>query len=568
MAIDGAQVQAFANAFVPYFLFDSRETIFPVSAESFLQQCAAGDWTDPTDPHAGTTVVASRTPLTTPDQLITSGGCAGGAGNPLSTAQPLPIPDAFEEGRDFELFLDFAGWESLTSGAGFTAGNDAFIEAFYQSWFSKLNGQLSFEGGSAPQRPGTNDPVPTQLMLYCEGAWAGEYTRLCIAQNCSDFAPSATNDPSNLQPDPALDPFFVLTYYLFYPCTEPPPGSTPTTALITNKREGQWEAVSFYFNAAPAAGGAVTPADLTLPPDPATVIPAFVVMSQGVLASRDGIATAGLSADYPAQVNTQTSPPTPTTVPSGSLGGGGLGGGGGLPTFPLFPGFPVYVTCGTHKNLFGLTPFSTTSDPNQGGLVAGGVVGSVGSGAAGAGIGIIVTVATSAGAANFWNPLGWVLLIVGLIALIVGAVVAAEAAGQTSSTPLPNPQGDTADGGGTSVGGSGSVGQSTPQSPIATNLTIFTTPTLSPELPPPAWWSFPGRWGVAMGPGATGWDSGAFLTDFKGRTRAYWNTVGTAARALIVSLGRGWDTRRIRRWRKLTAFELAELTAATALDRR
>lgn len=507
MAIDGAQVQAFANAFVPFFYFDSRETIFPVSAESFLQQCAAGDWTDPTDPHAGTTVVASRTPLTDPAQLITSGGCAGGAGNPLSTTQPLPIPDAFKDG--FALFLDFAGWESLTTGAGFTAGNDTFIQAFYQSWFSQLNGQLSSEGGSAPQRPGTNDPVPTQLMLYCEGAWAGEYTRLCIAKGCSDFGSSTTDNASQPRPDPALDPFFVLSYYLFYPCTEPPPAATSTTAApITNKREGQWEAVSFYFNAAPAAGGDTTPATLTLPADPSGVSPAYVVMSQGVLASGDGTNVAGLSAGYPAQANTQTSPPSPTT--GGSATDGGL---------------PVYVTCGTHKNLFSLTPFSTTQDPNQGGLVAGGVAVGVGGGAAGAGIGIIVTVATSTGAANFWNPLGWVLLIVGLIALIVGAVVSAEAAGQTSSTPLPNPQGDTADGGGTAVGGSASVGQPTPQSPIATSLTIFTTPTLSPDLPPPAWWSFPGRWGVAMGTGATGWDGGAFLTDFKGRTRAYWNTV-------------------------------------------
>lgn len=508
MAIDGAQVQAFANNFVPLFYFDSKETIFPVSAASFLQQCAAGDWTDPTDPHAGTTVVAVRGTLTDPSQLITSGGCAGGAGSPLSANQPLPIPDAFKDG--LELFLDFAGWQSLTTGAGFTAGNDTFIEAFYQSWFSQLNGQLSSEAGSAPQRAGTNDAVPTQLMLYCEGAWAGEYTRLCIAKGCSDFAPAVTQDPNNLQPDPALDPFFVLTYYLFYPCTEPPPGSAATIAAapITNKREGQWEAVSFYFNAGPALGGAITPANLTLPPDPTSVTPAFVVMSQGVLASGDGAATAGLSADYPAQANTQTSPASPTV--------GGFFTDGAL---------PVYVTCGTHKNLFSLTPFATSSDPNQGGLAAGSVTVGVGGGAAGAGIGIIVTVATSTGAANFWNPLGWILLIVGLIALIVGAVISAESSGQTSSTPLPNPQGDTADGGGTSVGGSGSVGQTTPQSPIATNLTIFTTPTLSPELAPPAWWSFPGRWGVAMGTGAAGWDSGAFLTDFKGRTRAYWNTV-------------------------------------------
>jgi hypothetical protein len=513
MAIDGAQVKAFANAFVPFFYFDSGETIFPVSAESWLQQCAAGDWSDPTDPHAGTTVIAASLPLTSPKDFFTSGGCAGSSGEPLSTAQRLPIPDAFKDG--YELFLDFAGWESLKNGTGLTAGNDAFIQAFYESWFSQLNVELSSEGGSAPQRPGTTDPVPTQLMLYCEGAWAGEYTRLCIAQGCNDFASATTKDASDRQPDPALDPFFVLTYYLFYPCTEPPPGTAASqNAPITNKREGQWEAVSFYFNAAPVnspvAGSVVTPANLTLPQSATGVIPAYVVMSQGVLASGDGTDTAGLSANYPAQANTQTSPPS--SVSGTFLTGGGL---------------PVYVTGGTHKNLFGETPFASSSDPNQGGLVAGNVAVGVGAGVAGAGVGALGTAAgitTAAGAVNFWNPLGWILLIIGLIILIIGAIVSAEAAGQTSSSPLPNPAGDTADGGGTAVGGPTSVGQSTSQSPIQTNLTIFTTPTLSPDLPPPAWWSFPGRWGVAMAPGATGWDSGAYLTDFRGRTRGYWNT--------------------------------------------
>ena len=153
------------------------------------------------------------------------------------------------------------------------------------------------------------------MLLLPRGAWAGEYTRLCIAQGCSDFAPIPTNNPTNLgdlQPDPTLDPFFVLSTI----CSIPAPSrrALPPTAaaLITNKREGQWEAVSFYFNAAPPAGD-ITPATLTLPSDPASVIPAFVVMSQGVLASPDGTDTAGLSANYPAQAGTQTSPPSPTT---------------------------------------------------------------------------------------------------------------------------------------------------------------------------------------------------------------------------------------------------------------
>jgi hypothetical protein len=211
MAINGAQVQLYADTFVPYLYFDSKETIYPVSAESFLQQCVAGDWTDPTDPHAGTTVIAVRGPLTSTDQLMGAGGCAGAAGQPLSATQPLPIPPNFVEG--FNLFLDFGGWESLTTGDGLTTGNDAFIESFYQPWFSQMSGMLSSEGGSAPQRAGTKDAMPTQVIAYCEGTSAGEYTRLCIAQKCSDFAPAASDNASNLQPDPEIDPFFVLTYY-------------------------------------------------------------------------------------------------------------------------------------------------------------------------------------------------------------------------------------------------------------------------------------------------------------------------------------------------------------------
>jgi hypothetical protein len=511
MAVDSTQIQAYANAFVPLFYFDPSETAFPVSVDSWLQQCAASDWNDATDPHAGTTVVMARPPLTNVDQLFTAGGCAGSAGTPLTTTQPLPIPDAYHAGD--ELFLDFAGWASLSSPSrDLSKGNDNFIKAFYQPWFTNLNPSLSSETGGAPQRPGTTDTLPTKLELYCEAAWAGEFTRLCIQQGCTDFAPAPTSDPTTLQPDTALDPFFVLTYYLFYPCTEPPPANpnlSPGSPNL-NTREGQWEAVSLYFNAAPNNGDQITAADLTLPPDPTGVTPAYAVLSQGIVASGDGIDTAGLSADYPAQPNTAA---------------------GSNVTTPL----AVYVTCGTHKNLFTPTPVVTTSDPNQEGLVGGAAAQGVGAGAAGAGVGAL---ASSSGAAagtalaNFWNPFGWFLLIVGLILLIAGIAISAAAASQTGSTPAPDPQGDIAGGGGPAAGDSFSdpvtIG-GIKVIPVGTELTIFSTPALSPAPAPPPWWQFPGRWGVAIGPGATDWDSGGFLTDFLGRTRAYWNTVALQA---------------------------------------
>ena len=48
------------------FILIRRRRSFRSPAGSFLQQCAAGDWADPTDPHAGTTVVASQSPTNRP----------------------------------------------------------------------------------------------------------------------------------------------------------------------------------------------------------------------------------------------------------------------------------------------------------------------------------------------------------------------------------------------------------------------------------------------------------------------------------------------------------------------
>jgi hypothetical protein len=496
VAIDSAQIQAYANAFVPYFYFDQNETVFPVSVDSWLEQCAAGDWQDPTDPHRGTTVVTAPTPLTTPGQLNASGGCMGSAGTPLTTTQPLPIPHGYKEGE--ELFLDFAGWAGLQTGTGFAEGDDTFIQAFYSPWFTSLNSGLSPDPGSAPQRPGTIDTLPTELELYCEAAWAGEFTRLCIQQGCTDFAPAPTLDPANLEPDPLLDLYFVLTYYLFYPCTEPPPGNPnlrPGSPNL-NHREGQWEAVSFYFNAANPETNNLAAADLTLPQSPAGVVPSFAVISQGIVASGDGRDTAGLQANYPAQCNTTA--------------------GVTMSTHPL----AVFVTCGTHKNLFRPTPVVTTSNPDQGGLVAGGAEEQGGGIVAGAGGAI-----AALGGSTAWTGWGLLLLIIGLIIYLIGIAESASAAGHETTTPVPDSQGDSARGGPVAGGPSGGAGSAWPPSAVGANPTIFASSALAAQPAQPAWWQFPGRWGVAVGPDPTDWDSGGFLTDFKARTRAYWNTV-------------------------------------------
>jgi hypothetical protein len=119
-----------------------------------------------------------------------------------------------------------------------------------------------------------------------------------------------------------------------------------------------------------------------------------------------------------------------------------------------------------------------------------------------------------------------------------------------ATTPTPDPHGDIADGDGPVAGGAApstqgapgggqgvpQPGQNGPPQPVVeTDHTVFTGPGYAgdgwwyPGLPAqlawPVWWTFQGRWWVAIGPGATDWDSGAFLTDYQGRTRGYWNTV-------------------------------------------
>jgi len=501
MAVSADQIQAYATQFLPQFRWEDSERIFPVSVDSWLEQCAEGDWQNATDPHRGTTVVSSAKTLSI-TSLAPSGGCrgvtaaAGPVGTPLDPTQPLPVPDGFKTGRE-ELFLDFAGWSSLPGGNGFVAGDDEYIRGFFTKYFTLFNGQLS----DAPQPPTrTEDPVlPTEVVIYCEAAWAGQYTRLSIQNNCWDFATASTSDPADLIPDPELDPFFVLSYYLFYPCTEPPPNNANLSPGSPNLlyREGQWEAVSLYFNAAPAGGVVSSASDLVLPQSPATVTPDWAVLSQGITASGDGYSPQ-IGSCYPAQSGTWPA-------------GGDNVLSGGFPSYgeELVPQ-SVFVTCGTHKNLFSATPVTTTPDPNQGVLAAGSALEGAGGIVAG------TTGGTGVG------------LVIGALLWLIGLIISLIAAGETSSSPAPDSSGDIASDTGPATNTGGGSGESTPGTPstvVDTSLVVLSgLPGLGGQLEPPAWWPFPGRWGVAMNSDTGSWDSGGRLSDFQGRTRAYWNT--------------------------------------------
>jgi hypothetical protein len=487
MAINCNQITDYANQFLPQFQFADTERTFPVQAESWLEHCAEGDWSSPADPHRGTAAVVARIPLSLA-ALAAEVGCHGAAGTPIDPTQPLPS----NPGPDYESFLDFGGWSGLQEpgSTDFSAGDDDYIQRYFAP-YSQLFGA---DQGLTPPPTRTKPQLPKTLAVYCEAAWAGQFTRLDIQNGTGDFAPPITNNPANLTPDPALDPFFVLTYYLFYPCSEPPPNTGAMSAASPNRlfREGQWEAVSLYFK---STGGPVASAsDLQLAADPSQVTPDHAVLSGGIVHSGDG-RSGGLGASYPA-----TAGPWP-------LGGHYpiyVGGGGGY-----FPGGAnrVYVTSGTHKNLFEPTPTKTTTTPDPGWAATGGGFEGVGGVVIGAGLGT--------------TPIGWPLLIVGL--LIVAAGVLMQALGtDKSTTDQPDSSGDIASSNGP---GAGRAPETAGSTFVPANLVVLSTLPDTEACPPPAWWSYPGRWGIAVSSDMASWDSGGRRIDFKGRSRAYWNTV-------------------------------------------
>jgi hypothetical protein len=478
VAISASLINSYAQQFLPQFQFADTELVFPISVDSWLVQCADGDWQESTDPHAGTTVVEATAPVDV-SGLVADGGCQGVAGAPLDPNQPLPAGNVDTQ----ELFIDFAGWESLSSNDGLIRGNHGYILDYFSAWFGKLNP----ESGTR-QEPLTRTPptMPDSVTVYCEAAWAGDFTRASQHNHAFDFAPAVNGGL-----DARLDAYFVLSYYLFYPLTLSPP---PNNVLAVSSpdlllREGQWEAVSLYFNAAPDNGKVGSTADLRLPPDPAMATPAHAVLSYGIQSSGDGRSPASGN-NYPAKTGSWSA-------------GGQIILSGAFGSEELVPQ-RVYVTSGTHRNLFSPTPTTTTSTPDQGWTATGGALEGAGGAVAGAG-----------------GPLGWIfgglLIFIGFLMQLFGK--------DSATTEQPDGDGDIASSSGPAAGAvpGASAGASTF---TATDLHVLSTlPETQAQLQAPAWWPFPGRWGIAVSSGTSSWDNGGRRTDFLQRSRAYWNTV-------------------------------------------
>lgn len=488
MAISCDQVNAYASQFLPTFQFSFAENVFPVDVPSYLVQCAEGDWTVAADPHRGTAAVQATVPLSLAGLTVLQ-GCAGG-NTPIDPASPLPSSGPTQN----EFFLDFAGWpglqEPVVQGGSpdFTQGDDTYTRNYFLSYFQRFNPAIT----GIPLETRNIPDFPQSMSIYCEAAWAGAFTRLDISNGTGDFAqvslPAILG--GTVLPDPRFDPYFVLTYYLFYPLTEPTPAVVQNVATPNQvKREGQWEAVSFYFK---SLSDVRTANDLELSSSPWEVTPDYVMLSYGINRSGDGHSP-GMATNYPAKL-------APSWPQGGQASNTNLGGG--LAGF----GNPVYVTAGTHKNLTSPTPTLPVSSTNPALIAGGGAL--EGTGGVLAGVG---------------GPVG---IVIGLLLVLFGFIMQLLAT-NTTQEEVPDSDGDIADGAGPYSAAVENVNSSSPN--ITGNLQVFSTLPDNASCEPPPWWSYPGRWGVAVAGGAGAWDSGGRRIDFIGRSRAYWNTVNLQA---------------------------------------
>jgi hypothetical protein len=486
MAITSTQISAYATYFLPTFQFADSERIYPLKADVWLMNCAQGNWNDTTDPHRGAAAVIAPIPLSLAT-LSAKMGCSGESGAPIDPAQTLPFgPGSGGAAAMTESFIDYAGWTSLESGDGFTSGDDDYIRSSLAPYFAQFNPALA--GETPPVR--SSAAVPTSMTVYCEAAWAGSFTRLDLKNETMDFAPAANNGAAPLAPDPALDAYFVLTYYLFFPATEPPPsiGSVPVTSPNSLQREGQWEAVSFYFASSQETS---SEDDLVLPVDPSQAAPAYVMLSQGITISGDGVS------------NTSTGYPAALMAASYLYAG-----------TSLF----LFVTSGTHKFLPSTTsaysfdgpPVAAQSPPLEAaastlGSAAGIVAGTTG----GTGVGLLI---------------GAVLAVLAGLLALLGADEATGSADTLTSTDAADASGDVANSGG-GLTGPASASSSAGGAFVPVDLETISLLPDAEGLSAPAWWSYPGRWGIAVSSSLPGWDSGGRRIDFIGRSRAYWNSV-------------------------------------------
>jgi hypothetical protein len=508
MPLTVSQIQELVDRSLPAFVFAPDERYFPSNVVSWITNSIAEPW-GPESRLSGTAVV--RAPAGKPILPADFGSAYVIAGSHFPGGVRLQPEDfsGFQSeverrlGEGEDVFLDFGGWlrPGGSGGPDFGQGSADRVYPRFSNLANAVNSGNLVEADSLQNvdvsRP--NVPQVREAFIYAEVDWAGLYARISDRQQDAakrDFGPD-----SPLRR--ALDQFVVVTYYLFYPMTEYPPDAVTRRAESAMRREGQWEAVSLYYR---------TRRDPTFQSRRADGLP--VVTFDGVRPSEMQLMFLACSRTV------HSDDPVPEAeVRSASFGAVEWAEGGSrqppmmgvVPTPRYHP--KVYVTSGTHKNLFTAAMAATGVEqggPNPGKAVGASTVGTIG-GALMAGCAIPV------------------LCVLGVIFLLIAIALAAwsvEDAEETTSFGPTGPENDYVEPGGVTIGGGSGDRSVTARVQTISRLAPVDGEQGDPINTVPPWWEYSGRWGVRVERSASArWDHGTRRVDHLGRSRAYWNTV-------------------------------------------
>ena len=273
---------------LPRMRFDQRERFYPVRAESWLTHTTSAPWDEtheaweeewsrtgraslPPDPHHRGTALCQTDGAGATHKHV--------AGPPNAADLPLrmagdPGPDAIgnsEYARDpipnRELFLDFAGWSNPQRPQN--GGDLEYLYAAFSELASALNHSNPWKPiATAPNRPRFAHPQPPSPAVYCEVDWAGAHPRIARQARRGDFPGEDSTD---------LDRFWQVTYHYLFPAREAAAGQEGLKPL-----EGQWRAVSLFY---PASGNIEWLDEDELRPREPEILdgakPEWVVMSTG-----------------------------------------------------------------------------------------------------------------------------------------------------------------------------------------------------------------------------------------------------------------------------------------------
>ena len=529
MTISANTIRALVDDYLPYLTFAPTERFFPSNVDAWITNSIAEAWAAGGSRLSGTAVMNAPDTDAFPANYPSGGVMAGSqfpAGRRLrpSDLAELTGPAVTKLKAGEDVFINFGGWQLQSGGRAdpdFTQGSP---DRVYPHFSTLANAMSASNVVSADllQNPDRTSPVVPQgrtPVVYAEIDWAGRFPRLAD-RLATEPVPGEFGPQNNVRD--LLDRLIVFTYYFFYPLTDAPPGQVAQPGPSVVQREGQWEAVSLFVRVDPdhttTTPGPVTPDGIQIPipnfADPGTGSLPLLFLSYSAAGRAD-------AATRPATVRLGSDPEVryPRRPAAGAASGPGVGqiqdpG----PVAPWRPG--VFVTSGTHKNMFGPAATATEVDLGPNSDLAG----------AASGVGAV------AGAANaIPEPTGAAFaasFLLGLVALILLLWSQADHQHGTSFSPTDDVDDDfVPPNGPTTVPGLSSTVTSG-GAPVAPTVRAFSLlpPLAGEEADPlyrlPPWWNFPGRWGVRVEPSmAVRWDNGTHFRDLHGRSGAYWNTL-------------------------------------------